>query len=80
MIRLKPFTEVTPKNVADDMKEFDLLEELPNGNEDIVGKFVNECDRLSVLLECIFEQSTGRTYTEMIQAYDTYARRLLTSS
>lgn len=79
MIRLKPFTEVTPKNVADDMKEFDLLEELPNGNEDIVGKLVKECDSLSVLLECIFEQSTGRTYTEMTQAYDTYARRLLSS-
>jgi putative hydrolase of HD superfamily len=79
MLRLKPLIEVTPKNVIDDMKEFELLEDLPHGDEDLVGKLVKECDRLSMLLECIFEQSTGRSYTEMIQAYNAYARRLLSS-
>lgn len=77
--RLKPLIDVTPEKVAADMKEFELLEDLPSGNEDLVGKLVKECDRLSMLLECIFEQSTGRTYGEMVQAYNAYARTLLSS-
>lgn len=79
MRRLKPFIEVTPEKVAADIKEFELLEDLPHGDDDLVGKLVKECDRLSILIECVFEQSTGRIYGEMIQAYNTYAKTLLSS-
>ncbi|MBO1223220.1 MAG: HD domain-containing protein [Candidatus Scalindua sediminis] len=79
MRRLKPLMDATPKNVRADMQEFELLKDLPSGNDDLVGKLVKECDRLSMLLECLFEQSAGRTNTEMTQAYDRYAKTLLSS-
>lgn len=86
MHRLKPLFDNAPEQVITDIDEFELMKELPSGNEvlvgsnkDLVGSLVKECDRLSALLECIFEHSTGLTYGEMDQAYKSYARILLES-
>jgi len=79
LCRLKPLITAAPKRVAADMKELELLNDIPSGDNAAVGALVKECDRLSSLLECVFEKSAGRTYGEMEKAYNKYARDLLSS-
>lgn len=78
--RLQPLIAATPKRVADDLERLELLHDVPSGDNVVVGKLVKECDRLASLLECVFERSAGLTYGEMEQAYDAYAKTLLSSS
>ena len=77
--RLGPLTDATPENLMTDIRELGLLDDLLSSNKDEVGKLVKECDRLSLLLECLFETSAGGTNKEMREAYERYARDLLYS-
>ena len=65
--RLVPLRDrkVTPKKLLDDIDHLELFSDLPSNKGDVVGKLVKDCDRLSLLLECVFERSAGRTYGEM---------------
>lgn len=78
-LRLQPLINEMPINLKNDMEKYELINNLPSDDEDIVGKLVKECDRLSMLLECIFEQSTGRIYSEMDEAFNESAKTLLSS-
>ncbi|MBF8277297.1 MAG: hypothetical protein HW390_2370 [Candidatus Brocadiaceae bacterium] len=77
--RLDPFMAAAPVELQSDIRDMYLLDELHKDDEDVVGKLVKDCDRLSLLLECVFERSAGGTYGETEEAYDVYARRLLSS-
>jgi len=78
--RLQPLIEAAPPEVQHDIEALNLLSDLPSNDNDVFGKLVKECDQLASLLECVFERSAGRTYGEMDQAYDAYAKTLLSSS
>jgi putative hydrolase of HD superfamily len=79
--RLEPLRDrkVTPKKLLDDIDLLNLFSDLPGNSGDVVGKLVKDCDRLALLLECVFEKSAGRTYGEMEKAYEDYARAVLCS-
>jgi putative hydrolase of HD superfamily len=80
--RLKPLTKGIPEILDKDISQLGLLDALPDADtdKDEVGKLVKDCDRLSLLLECVFERSAGRINEEMQTAFDTFAMNLLNSS
>ena len=77
--RLVPLREATPEKLLNEIDDLKLFSELPSGGEDKVGKLVKDCDRLSLLLECVFERSAGGVHGEMEKAYNDYARTVLCS-
>jgi putative hydrolases of HD superfamily len=78
-IMLNGFKDAMPLQVQGDMEKYKLLEELDDSTPYTISSLVKACDRLSIVLECIFEMEMGRTSMEMTSAYNSYISRLQNS-
>jgi len=72
----KQFRTTMPPMLKTDMTRLKLLEELQDSEPYTVDSLVKACDRLAVVLECLFEMESGRVSAEMSEAYGTYISRL----
>jgi len=74
------FKKKMPLGVQRDIDEHKLLEGLDDNAEPYtISSLVRACDRLGVVLECLFEMEAGRASMEMTSAYSSYISRLQNS-
>jgi putative hydrolase of HD superfamily len=67
-----------PKGVVDDIRGNNLLAQFDTKKYS-VDSLVKECDKLAIVMECLFEKSNGIMAEEMISAYHSYLNNLLNS-
>lgn len=70
------FVESAPMHVQHDIRDLGLLKELDASRLFSVASMVKDCDRLALLLECAYEQDSGRLNSEMVGASRLYVREL----
>ena len=68
-----------PRGVQDDIRQINLIEELNTRDIYSVDSLVKDCDRLALLLECIYEKSSG-VFTKDIERAFTFHHQELAKS
>ncbi|HTW90334.1 MAG TPA: YfbR-like 5'-deoxynucleotidase [bacterium] len=75
----KDFVATLPGLMKRDVEDYNLLKELDDRKPYSVSSLVKACDRLALVLECLFETETGQVSTEMTSAYGSYITELQNS-
>ena len=73
------FTASAPPGVKEDLENYHLLREMDARYQFSVDSLVKSCDRLALVLECIYEKSTGMQTAEIAAAYGLGRRALMQS-
>ena len=76
---LKDLREAMPRQMKDDVATLNLLSDLGSSNPFSVESLVKDCDRLGIVLECVFELAAGRLDKDMGRVYSGYLEKLQTS-
>lgn len=75
---LKDIKDKAPNGVRIDIDTFDLCGKFKYKPYSI-DSLVKDCDRLALVIECVFEKYTGKIVGEMSKAYEEYLNDLLNS-
>jgi putative hydrolase of HD superfamily len=70
------FREKLPKAIESDIVEMQLLDELSDKEPYTVSSLVKSCDRLGLVLECLFEANGAETSPEMVVPLRSYVSEL----
>jgi putative hydrolase of HD superfamily len=76
---VEDFVNKIPVNLKKDIETKELLKGLDGPEAYTVDSLVRECDRLALIIECLFEKEYGLQVREMNTAYDDYVKRLQNS-
>ena len=68
-----------PPGVKEDIRQFELLKELNTACIYSVDSLVKDCDRLALLMECIYEKSSGVFTTDIETAFAFHHQELAKS-
>lgn len=68
-----------PNGVIADIDSLNLLVELKPTEPYSLVSLVKDCDRLAILIECLFENHSGKSPAEMVSAYKSYLKNLMNS-
>jgi len=73
------FIKSAPTGVKEDIENYDLLTEISNEKIYSVESMVKDCDRLSAVLECLYEKASGIIKPEIEFAYEEFLQELAKS-
>lgn len=71
--------ETAPPSAAVEIRSRHLLDELNDSHTFTIASLVKACDRLALVLECVFEHRAAKVQGEMQGAYQPYIQNLLNS-
>lgn len=70
------FINAAPSGVKEDITEYGLIAELSSGEVFSSDSLVKDCDRMALVLECVFERASGVKTPEIESAYVRYCQEL----
>lgn len=73
------YKKCAPIHVQSEIHSFKLLAPLEPAGPFSVSSLVKDCDKLALVMECLFEKHSGNIVEEMTGAYHTYINDLLNS-
>lgn len=79
LIIKKNFLAIAPTNIREDIEKYRVLADIGNPELFSFHSLVKECDRLALVMECLFERKAGKIGDEMSRAYEKYIALLQNS-